>query len=306
MMSERTESIFVYLDSFLVTDAQLEALSEDPRINARKAVAHYTATPSHILDKLANDEAREVVANVARNPNTSTETLMRLVERKENHLSMIVALNTSSTINILENLIDTDQYLIKSRVITHDACSVKLLEKLSQDEVFLVRAKVAEDKKTPLHVLKKLAAEKDMEERLLYNPSLPLDMILEISGRKTKGTHAVFWNPNATEECLDQIDLVALPDRYVEDILLAPKLTSKYLSILLHHPEPDIVYEVLLKDETPIGDILNLAVNEKHKDARSVLVKYKNVELLEYVRVSFDINVNELPQSLVYDMVGLT
>jgi hypothetical protein len=306
-MLNTTESIYAYLNHHgTVTNAQLEALSKDPRIGARKAVAHSAQTPLNILDTLADDEAREVVSNVARNPNTHVATLMKLAKRKENHLSMIVALNPSSTVEILEELAETEHYLIKSRVITHDACSEKLLEKLSQDEVFLVRAKVAEDKKTPLHVLKRLAEEKDMEERLLYNSSLPLDMMLEISGRKVKGTHAVFWNLNATEECLDQVDLISLPDRYAEDILDAPKLSAKYLTKLLHHPEPDIVYEIMLKDQTPIGEILNLAVSEKNKDARTVLMKYKTDELLAYVKDNFDINVDELPQVLVFDMLGLT
>ena len=115
----------------------LVSLSETEDMGSRWAVAKNPHTPSHVLQKLAQDSVNLVRALAATNPNTPVSTLQKLF---------------------------ADEKIVRDGLSGNPSVPAKILAVLADDSDKMVRMRVAENPSTPKEVLEKL--EKDSDENV--------------------------------------------------------------------------------------------------------------------------------------------
>ena len=98
------QSLEKYAD--LIPQELYEALSNESEVSIRKFVAKYTKSPS-ILTKLSNDASPNVLAEVAKNPNTPEEVLMTLSKDTRKIVLHSLAANPNIPRKALANIILT-------------------------------------------------------------------------------------------------------------------------------------------------------------------------------------------------------
>ncbi|BBG64725.1 leucine rich repeat variant [Hydrogenimonas sp.] len=112
----------------------LVRLSETEDMGSRWAVAKNPHTPSHILQKLAEDKINLVRALAATNPNTPSDVLQRLFN---------------------------DEKIVRDGLSGNPSVPPKILAVLADDSDKMVRMRVAENPSTPKEVLEKLTGDGD-------------------------------------------------------------------------------------------------------------------------------------------------
>jgi hypothetical protein len=120
-------------------------------VSARRAVAENSNTPVHVLDELANDKDILVQINVARNPNTPSDTLVKMLPkdsitgwidyndmggRREDGEEFVAAIaeNPNTPVYVLEGMARSSQEYIRLFVGYSPYAPAHVLEKLANDE----------------------------------------------------------------------------------------------------------------------------------------------------------------------------
>lgn len=146
--------------------------------------AKTSKNPEH-LDYIVDIDAHwYVLVEVAKNPNTSLETLKKLLDEKtdyqgrpEREIRVAIAENPKTTSEMLDKLFDmSDECGVRTAIAKNLNTSTTLLEELANDSYgeedhpefnydWLTRKAVAENPNTPKHVIEKLAKDKNAEVR---------------------------------------------------------------------------------------------------------------------------------------------
>ena len=111
------------------------SLSYDQKL----ALAKNLNTSSETLQILATDKNSGVRYWVARNPNTSTETLQSLATDEDFHVRWYVAKNPNTSTETLKTLATDEDSYVRCCVAENPNTSPEVLQSLATDEYYFVR-----------------------------------------------------------------------------------------------------------------------------------------------------------------------
>lgn len=162
----------------------LEKLSYHSDIKVRVYVAKHPNTPQHVLRRLALGKGSviDVCREVAKNPNTSTETLDKLSGYAD--------------------------YDIQRGVVQNQNTSKETLEKHARQGSGYIQHEIAENPKTPVEILKILAFNQSIHVRgsVATNPNTPHDLIFQLIGSiPIRGKYAFAANPTTHVKILEEL-----------------------------------------------------------------------------------------------------
>ena len=141
-----------------------KALSDE--VKDRKEVAIELNTHAYTLDKLSNDESKEVRHWVAYHKNTSPKTLHKLSNDEDVNVRGGVAVNPNTSAKLFDKLIHDEDARVRSRIAQNPDTRAETLDKLSNDEDVDVRYEVAVNPNTSTKTLNKLSNDEDVNVRL--------------------------------------------------------------------------------------------------------------------------------------------
>ncbi|MEH2226530.1 hypothetical protein [Nostoc sp.] len=154
-----------------------------------RRLAHSPATFPNVLKHLANHTDDWTRGEVAKNPNTPTETLRKLATEKQACFSLSLNFNTPA--DILESLSTDQNPRIRFKVAQHPNTPLNVVKDLANDtdmDVANAAARVIgkytaeavrKDPKTPTHVLEKLA--QTDPTTVCEHPNATPELLLEFS-----------------------------------------------------------------------------------------------------------------------------
>lgn len=138
---------------------------------------HASTSPS-VLDSLSEHEDMEVRWRVAINPNTSQDTLRKMVQDKNNSVLHCLAQNTNIPHDVIESLffIATNRggVMVAQGLASNPRTKPNMLESLSKIKDKMVRFLVGSNPNTTIHILKELAKKSKYFVRsgVAKNPSI--------------------------------------------------------------------------------------------------------------------------------------
>ncbi len=129
----------------------------------RRALARNTDTSGETLKHLASDGDSEIRREVAHNRNTSSGILEELASDDEWKVRYEVARNHNTPSDIVEKLCGDKDWRVREGVAWNEKASGEILEKLASDRRE-VRYAVLMNKHTPIGLVKRIELENEREE----------------------------------------------------------------------------------------------------------------------------------------------
>lgn len=165
-------------DNAITANSAITALSSNKPVDSswevRREVAKNSNTTTDTLSKLANDSNLIVRRFAARNKNTSPNVLRNLANLSDSNTSITsniniedihseVARNENTPVDALETLAGNSSPNVRKTVAHNKNTPVSILRSLASDDYNRVRAEVAENENTPADVLEALANDNDID-----------------------------------------------------------------------------------------------------------------------------------------------
>jgi len=240
--------------------AQLLFKTKDPLVLG--ALASNPITPMALIEELVElslekkakkkwvPSDRELELGLARNPNTPSDYLSKLIQHVDIWTVIASASNPNLPISSIEALSKHEDEKVRSAVASNPSAPWALLEFLSKDEVD-IREKVASNPNTRIDVLEKLAKDKYNRVRagVAANPSTP-DALLAILQKDPESPTrlAVARNQNTSKELLAELS----KEDYSENHFI--------VRAVLDHPNTpaeirDSLIDALVKREDAVDDL---------------------------------------------------
>ena len=248
---ERNHSISTLMQ-YELGPVMLSSLSNEKSSYVRSLVAKNPNTSAETLVKLSDDADFGVQSEVGRNPNAPSETLVKLSSSSNIAVRYDVAQNPSTPLEILDKLSDETTIGIKSKVGKNPSASRAILEKLASDRSVPVRAAVAENPNTPEDLLETLAndSRRDVKISVIINPKISERLMMKL----------------ANDE-----------DRQVRQSVAATRgISMKIIEKLLNDPEPSVRVYLTVNESLPF-EVFEKLANDENTDVRRYLVRNEKV-----------------------------
>jgi len=152
-----------------IKSAITNIFDEDPEV--REQVAKDPRTPADVLVKLADDDSGYVRSYVAENPNTPVDVLKQLACDLSQGVRGSVAMNPNASDQILKVLTKDWDSWVRLMAVRH-VRDKNLLAQLAEDEDPDIRYNVAYNLNTPLDILLRLQYDEDEDTKLQALSSL--------------------------------------------------------------------------------------------------------------------------------------
>lgn len=254
----------------------IAAMAEDTDYKVRIQVAANPETPIEILLKLAKDKDANVRFAVAKNQNiifnldTPAETLQKLSAIKDKKIAISIARHPNTSSKVLNKLAKNTDRKVRLVVAKNNNSSLELLEKLSNDSNKLVREAAIinlKQKQIDSEFLQDLATAED------YNT--PAEILAGLSTSKSISIRdRVAQNPASNTSVLE-----ALAKDKKNDVRIAvaknPKTPENILKLLINKGNEEIRLAVVNNPNT-----LNMWLEEWAKQGNSILKRSAMKELV--------------------------
>ncbi len=166
-------------------------------------------TPSSALEFFSYSRRADIRNIVAYYPNTSLETLARMVVSETNEFVLkTLADNHKLTSNLLLTLAQKPYWSVRKVLIEHPNMTSELWKQLAKDEVVELRQAIASQSNCPIIILENLASDENDEVRVAVatNFNTPASTLEILAGDSNSHVRtAVASNPNLTETTLTQL-----------------------------------------------------------------------------------------------------
>lgn len=138
------------------------------------------------LALLSNDDDLDVVASVAKNPNTPLKTLHLLAKDRNPYIHNAVLDNTNTAPQTLAMFVKDEKLFVRRMVASHSNTASETLATLADDTDEEVRIEVAKNSNTSPNTLSLLAADTNMHVRMAVakNPNTPPDTLSFLAAGK--------------------------------------------------------------------------------------------------------------------------
>ena len=157
----------------------IETLSSD----RKESIASSETTPTQVLDKLAQDQDKDVRVSVAENGSASPEALIRLAQDRNLDVRIAVALNGSAPPEALARLAKDRNDYVREAVAGNASTPPEALVKLARDRDLAVCYAVADNPKIPPEALVLMAKDRDEEIRAMVadNDRTPPETLAQLA-----------------------------------------------------------------------------------------------------------------------------
>jgi hypothetical protein len=278
----------------------INALPENPHLQADLQAAKSTDTDLDQLAELAQSPYVFIRREIALNPNTTADLLEKLSEDEDWQILHKVAKHPNTPLAILEMLAKGDVYgimddLSKNPQLQPDIQAAKSLDtkvarliELSHSPYSFVRQEIAANPHTPTEILVRFAKSKNYDgivSEVAKNPNTPM---------KTLSKIAVNWLDHTYDDIFNSL----MSNPRLKSALQTAKnsINPDQLVKLAQHTNPIIRREVSKNKSTPLKIIIKLADDPKFFVRREVAYHPE-------IPPSILINLLEDPENNYYDLV---
>ena len=139
-------------------------------------------TRPEILDELLTSDFEEVYRAVAKNPNTSPNTLHKIYE-DHNVLDIELAQNPKLPYDLCELFSSSEYYVfVREALASNPGIPLSVMQKLANDEDWHVRTNLAQNPSLPDDLITKFAkdAESQVRKYVCLNPNISNELLLEL------------------------------------------------------------------------------------------------------------------------------